>query len=287
MDDARPTEGVEYLIAENTVLRERLGSKRVRYTDAQRRRLAIAAKKVGRKALSKLDTLVTPQTLLRWYRRLVAKKYDGSSRRGPGRPGTAVDIVEPVLRMARDNGGWGYTRIRGALSNLGHDIGRNTIKRILLEAGMDPAPERSTRMSWSAFLRAHWGAISAMDFFTVEVLTLGGLVRHHVLFAIDLATRRVEICGVAVKPDGTWMKQGARNLTDEVDGFLLKHRYLIMDRDPVFTRDFRRMLKGRGVKSVRLPSRSPKPQCLCRAIHSVRTPRVFVEDHCTRRQPSA
>jgi hypothetical protein len=145
---------MEYLIAENTVLREQLGSKRIRYTDAQRRRLAVAAKKLGRRALSKLATLVTPETLLRWYRRLVAKKYDGSNRRGPGRAPTVVDIVQLVLRMARENS-WGYTRIRGALNNLGHDIGRNTIKRILLEAGIDPAPERSKRTSWSAFLRAH------------------------------------------------------------------------------------------------------------------------------------
>jgi len=179
--------------------------------------------------------------------------------------------VELAAAVFAVNGGWGYTRIRGALSNLGHDIGRNTIKRILLEAGMDPAPVRRQRMSWSDFLRAHWGAIAAMDFFTVEVLTLGGLVRHHVLFVIDLATRRVEIFGVAVNPDGTWMKQMARNLTDEVDGFLLEHRYLIMDRDPVFTRDFHRMLKDRGVKSVRLPSRSPNLNAFAeRLIRSVR-----------------
>jgi putative transposase len=262
---------IEYLIAENTVLREHLGSKRIRYTDAQRRRLAIAAKKLGRKALSKLDTLLTPQTVLRWYRRLVAKKYDGSSRHGPGRPRTAVDIVELVLRMARDNGGWGYTRIRGALSNLGHDIGRNTIKRILLEAGMDPAPERSKRMSWNVFLRAHWGAIAAMDFFTVEVLTAVGLVRQHVLFVIDLSTRHVELCGITVDPNGAWMQQVARNLTDAVDGFLLKHSHLITDRDPVFTREFRRLLKSSGVQSVRLPARSPNLNAFAeRFVRSVR-----------------
>jgi putative transposase len=100
---------------------------------------------------------VTPDTLLRWYRRLVAQKYDGSSKRGHPSP---PDIVELVLRMARENSGWGYTRIRGVLSNLGHDVGRNTIKRILLEGGMDPAPERYKCTSWSAFLRAHWGAIA-------------------------------------------------------------------------------------------------------------------------------
>jgi transposase InsO family protein len=165
------------------------------------------------------------------------------------------------------------------LRHLGHEVGRNTIKRILLDAGMDPAPERSKRTSWSAFLRAHWEAIAAMDFFTVEVLTLAGLVRYHVLFVIDLASRRVEVCGISRDPSGEWMKQMARNLTDPFDGFLLRHRYLIMDRDPLFTRDFRAMVARSGVASVRLPARSPnlnafaerfvrsiKSECLGRVI---------------------
>ena len=189
----------EYLLAENAVLREQLGRRRLRFTDAQRRRLATAANKLARKLLAKLDTLVTPDTLLRWYRKLVASKYDGSARRGRSQRRRTTDIVQLVLRMATDNPTWGYTRIRGALSNLEHDIGRNTIKRILQEAGFTPAPERSKRTAWSAFLRAHWGAIAAMDFFTVEVLTWAGLVRYHVLFVIDLATRRVEIAGILVE----------------------------------------------------------------------------------------
>jgi transposase InsO family protein len=247
----------DYLLAENAVLREQLRGRRIRYTDAQRRRLATAAQKLGRKAVSKLDTLVTPDTLLRWYRRLVAQKYDGSSQPGHTRPRRTPDIVELVLRMARENSGWGYTRIRGALSNLGHDVGRNTIRRILFEAGMVPAPERNKRTSWSAFLRAHWGAIAAMDFFTVEVVTLAGLVRYHVLFVIDLASRRVEIAGIVHQPHEAWMLQIARNLTDAVDGFLLGKRYLVMDRDPLFTHAFHTMLAAVSLKSVRLPARSP------------------------------
>jgi putative transposase len=112
-------------------------------------------------------------------------------------------------------------------------------------------------MSWSTFLRAHWGAIAAMDFFTVEALTLSGLVRYHVLFVIDLKSRRVEIAGIVHQAHGAWMQQIGRNLTDAVDGFLLGHRHLIMDRDPLFTRAFRTMLADSGVKSVRLPARSP------------------------------
>jgi len=152
------------------VLREQLGGKRLLFTDEQRRRLAAKAKAIGRKGLFEIATLVTPDTLLRWHRRLIAKKYDGSQTRKPGRPKTTAEIQELILLMARDNRRWGYTRIRGALRNLGHEIGRNTIKRILLENGIDPAPLRRKSMPWATFLKAHWGAIAARDFFSVEVL---------------------------------------------------------------------------------------------------------------------
>ncbi len=248
---------IEYLQEENRVLREQLGAKRLLFTDVQRRRLAAKARKIGRRGLFEIDTLVTPDTLLRWYRRLIAKKYDGSQARRAGRPKTAAEIERLILRMARDNPRWGYTRIRGALRNLGHEIGRNTIKRILLENGFDPAPLRKKGMSWETFLKAHWSAIAATDFFSVEVLTRTGLVRYFVLFIIDLQTRRVEIAGIARGPDGEWMKQIARNLTDAEDGFLNGARYLIHDRDPLFTDAFRELLKLSGVKTVKLPARSP------------------------------
>jgi transposase InsO family protein len=262
---------VAYLLAENEVLREQLRGKRIRFSDAQRRRLARAGKALGRKGLSRLNTLVTPETLLRWYRRLIAKKYDGSGVRGPAVRRRTADVVELIVRIAQENPSWGYTRIRGALSNLGHEVGRNTIKRILVEAGIDPAPERGKAMSWSAFLRAHWGAIAAMDFFTVEVLTLVGLVRYHVLFVIDLASRRVHVAGIVREPYDEWMRQIARNLTDALDGFLLPHRYLIMDRAPVFTHGLRALLAGSGVKSVRLPARSPNLNAYAeRFVRSIR-----------------
>ncbi len=200
---------------------------------------------------------MTPDTLLRWYRRLIAKKYDGSRTRSPGRPRTASEIEGLIVRMARDNPRWGYTRIRGALHNLGHEIGRNTIKRILLENEFDPARFRRRGMSWKTFLRAHWGAIAATDFFNVEVLTRRGLARYFVLFVIDLETRRVEITGIAQQPDGEWMKQIARNLTDFDDGFLNGVRYLIHDRDPLFTEAFAGVLGSSGVRTVKLPARSP------------------------------
>jgi transposase InsO family protein len=248
-------EAIEYLKAENLALREKIGGKRLRFTDAQRRRLARKAKPLGSKRLRELSPIVTPDTLLRWYRELVAQKYDGSARRGPGRPRIAGEIQELILEMASENPRWGYTRIQGALANLGYTVGRNTIKRILAENGIDPAGRRST--SWKTFLKAHWGAIAATDFFTIEGLTWRGLVRYCVLFVIDLKTRRIEIAGITASPDGRWMGQIARNLTDSEDGFLLGSRYLIHDRDPLFTRAFRETVESSGVHPVRLPSRSP------------------------------
>jgi putative transposase len=248
---------IDYLQEENRVLREQLGGRRLLFTDAQRRRLAARAKAIGRGGLFEISTLVTPDTLLRWYRRLIARKYDGSESRTVGRPRTAAEIEELILQMARQNLTWGYTRIRGALYNLGHDVGRNTIKRVLLENGLDPAPLRGRKMPWDTFLKAHWGAIAATDFFSVEVLTRVGLVRYFVLFVIDLKTRRVEIAGIVPQPDAEWMKQVARNLTDVDDGFLKRTRYLIHDRDPLFTERFSEILKPSGVKTVKLPARSP------------------------------
>jgi putative transposase len=263
---------IEYLVEENRVLREQLGGRRLRLTDAQRRRLAVRAKALGRKALMGVACIVTPDTLLRWYRKLVARKYDGSRRRGPGRPPTQTALADLVIRMASSNPGWGYTRVRGALRNLGHDLGRSTIKRILADADIEPAPERSKRTSWATFLKAHSGAIAAMDFFNVEVLTTHGLVRYSVLFVIDLKTPCVQLAGIAHDPHGAWMEQIARNLTDAVDGFLRRSRYLIHDRDPLFTKAFTQILRVAGVKTVRLPARSPDLNAFAeRFVLSVRT----------------
>jgi transposase InsO family protein len=249
-------EQVDYLKAENHLLRDKLGPKRVRLTDAERRRLAALGKALGRKGLAAVATIASPETILRWYRELVAKKYDGSQQRKQGRPKTAAEIAALVIRMARENT-WGYTRIKGALKNLGHEIGRNTIKRILQEHGIDPAPERGRRMSWATFIKAHLGVIVGMDFFTVEAVTWLGVVRYHVLFAIDIASRNVEILGIAVNPGGPWMEQMARNLVDALDGFLLGKRYLLLDRDPLYTQAFRQILDRAGIKTVRLPAHSP------------------------------
>ena len=273
-------EAMEYLKAENVALREQLGGKRIRCTDAQRRRLARTAKPLGR---------------ARVHRELVAAKYDGSAKRSPGRPRIAKEIRKLIVEMANNNPLWGYTRIQGALSNLGFTVGRSTIKRVLVENGIDPGGQRP--MKWSTFLKAHWGAIAATDFFTVEVVTWRGLVRYFALFVIDLKTRRIEIAGIAASPERTWMSQIARNLTDCDEGFLRGFRDLIHDRDPLFTKAFESTLESSGVRSVRLPTRSPnlnayaerfvrsiKSECLAQVIplgegHLRRAVREYVDHY--------
>jgi putative transposase len=126
----------------------------------------------------------------------VAAKYNGSKRRVPGGPRTADGLRALVVSIAVDNPTVGYTRLRDVLRALGHEIGRTTIQELLKEQGIEPAPSRKKQMSWNQYRRAHWGAIAAWDFLTVEVLTLRGLVRYHILIVIDLASRRVEIGGI-------------------------------------------------------------------------------------------
>ena len=253
----RQLEVIDYLREENRVLREQLGGRRVRFNDDQRRRLAVRAKTLGRRVLAEIATLVTPETLLAWHRKLIAQKYDGSGKRGPGRPRTADEIEALVIRMAEENRDWGYRRIQGALSNLGHEIARSTIADILQRRGIEPAPERKRKTTWKEFLSRHWELIVAADFFTVEVWTRRGLQRFVVLFFIELSTRRVEIAGIAATVNGLWMDQIVRNLTDSMDGILNGKRYLIHDRDPLFTGEFLETIASVGVESVKLPPRSP------------------------------
>ncbi|MCX6624402.1 MAG: hypothetical protein NTY38_25745 [Acidobacteria bacterium] len=156
-----------------------------------------------------------------------------------------------VVRMAEENQDWGYLRIHGALSNLGHELACSTIAEILARHGIEPAPDRSRKTTWKEFLCRHWELIVATDFFTVEVWSRRGLQRFMVLFFIELSTRKVEIADIAQVANGLWMSRIARNLTDEEAGILACKKYLTHDRDPFFTVD------GAGVKSVKLPPRSP------------------------------
>ncbi len=165
--------------------------------------------------------------------------------------------MELILQIARENEGWGYTRIVGALKNLKCKLSRTTVANILRENGMDPVPERLKKRNWKTFLRSHWEHMAASDFFSVEVLTLHGLVTYYVLFVIELSTRRVKIVGITESPNEEFMAQCARNLTDCDDGFLLGKKYIIHDRDKKYTDKFDELLKDSGVKPVKLPPRSP------------------------------
>lgn len=248
---------IDYLREENRILHVQLGTRRLRFDDDQRRRLAVRAKLLGRRVLAEVATIVTPETLLRWHRKLIANKYDGSAKRAPGRPRTATELAALIVRLATENRDWGYRRIQGALSNLGHIVARGTIANILKEHGLEPAPERNRKTTWKEFLVRHWELIVAADFFTVEVWTRRGLQRFVVLFFIDLSTRRVKVAGIAAQANGLWMSQIARNLSDPVDGLLIGKRFLIHDRDPLFAAEFLNILAHVGIKSVKLPPRSP------------------------------
>src|SRR5229473_6816918 len=243
---------ITYLLEENRVLKAQLGGRRLRLTDTDRRRLATLAHPLGRQRLKEVAILVTPDTLLRWYKRLIAQKFAGSTkRRQVGRPRVAEEVEQLVVRMAAEHPSWGYRRIQGALANLGHPIDKMTVRNILRRHHMDPAPQRrKAGMSWAQFLKLHWEVLAATDFFTVEVATWHGLVTFYVLVVMELATRRVQIAGLTPHPTAAFMQQWARQWTDPFDGFLLGKRYLIHDRDTTFTQAFAALRKASGVEPV-------------------------------------
>jgi hypothetical protein len=234
------------LLEENRLLKARLGGRWLRLTDMERRRLATLAYVLGHQRLNEVATLVTPDTLLRWYKRLIGKKVDRSQhRRQLGRPRVAEEIDLLVVRMAEENPTWGYRRIQGALANLGHHIDAITVRNILRRHQLEPAPQRrKAGMNWTQFLKLHWEVLAATDFFTVEVTTWRGLVTYYVLFVMELATRRVHIAGITPHLTAAFMQQRGRQLTDPCDGFLLGKRYMIHDRDTKYMLAFDGLLAG-------------------------------------------
>jgi transposase InsO family protein len=249
--DRREREVLAYLIEENRLLRRQVGGRRLRLTDDDRRKLAVRAYRLGRQMLCEVATIVTPDTLLRWHRQLIARNWT-YAKKGTSRCGVLAEIRQLVGRMAEENPRWGYTRIQGALKNLGHRVGRSTIARILRADGIPPAPERPT--SWQTFLRAHWGEVVAADFFTTEVWTWHGLVTFYTVFVIELASRRVQILGSTPRPDEVFMEQITRNLTvADVGGC----RVLICDRDAKWSASVRARLRDAGIRVVRTPYRAP------------------------------
>src|ERR1700681_3644971 len=271
----------EYLAAENRILRGQLKG-RLRFSDAERAKLGEIGRRLGRKALGAVANAALPDTILAWYRRLVARKFDGSKqRRTPGRPRIDRAIEELIVRMAEENPSWGYDRIVGALANLGHEVSDQMVGNVLQRHGLPPASDRKHTTTWAAFIRAHLALLAGTDFFTVEVLTLRGLVTYYVLFFIHLESRKVDIAGITVHPNEQWMQQIARNATMEGCGTLRDCRYLLDDPDTKYTTAFRAIIESGQVKTLPLPARSPnlnayaecwvrsaKEECLSKVILS-------------------
>src|SRR5262245_27071013 len=247
----------EYLAAENRILKAKLNG-RPKPSDAERATLGEIGHRLGRKVLAEVATVARPDTILAWYRKLVASKFDGSkARRGPGRPRITRELEQLIVRMAEENRSWGYRRIVGALANLGFEVSDQTVGNVLRRHGMPPAPERKRATTWLAFIRTHLALLAGTDFFTAEVLTLRGLATYYVLFFMHLESRRVDIAGITVQPDEPWMKQIARNVTMQGCGILRDCRYLLHDRDTKYTRSFRAIIASGQVEPLALPARCP------------------------------
>ena len=247
----------EYLAAENRVLRAHLPA-RLRLSDPERSTLAEIGKRLGRKALAQVACVAKPDTILGWYRRLIAQKFDGSKhRRCPGRPRIEPNLETLIVQMAKENSRWGYDRIVGALANLGYEVSDETVGNVLKRHGIAPAPKRSQTTTWQEFIQSHMAVLAGIDFFTVEVLTWRGVVTYYVLFFIHLESRRICLAGMTRHPDQAWMQQMARNATGETWGFLDQRRYALHDRDAKFCSLFRATLTAGGMKPIQLPARSP------------------------------
>jgi putative transposase len=239
-------------------------ARRPRLTPADRILLAAASRLLPGKSWRSF--FVTPTTLLRWHRGLVAGRWTYSGRRG--RPPIGAEIRALVLRLARENPRWGYRRIAGELHGLGITVSPTTVRNILRQAGLGPAGERSG-LSWRAFLRAQAKSMLAVDFFTVETLSLQ---RVYVLFFIELASRRVHLAGCTVNPTGAWVTQQARQLAWTLTERPSPFRFLIRDRDSKFTRDFDTVFASEGIEIIKTPMRAPKANAIAeRFVRTVRS----------------
>jgi transposase InsO family protein len=263
----RPRSG-EFKELEIVVLRHQLAvlrrqTRRPQLTTTDRLVLAAASRLLPRSRWRSF--LVTPATLLRWHRRLVARRWTYGGR--SGRPPIGGEIRALVLRLARENPRWGYQRIVGELKGLGVAVSATTVKKILREAGLGPAGSR-VGLSWRAFLRAQAQSMLAVDFFTVETMSLQ---RLYVLFFIELGSRRVHLAGCTANPTGPWVTQQARQFTWTLQERSGSFRFLIRDRDSKFTRDFDAVFRSEGIEIIKTPVRAPKANATAeRFVRTVR-----------------
>jgi putative transposase len=209
--------------------------------------------------LDRTTVLFTPNTILGWYRKLIAQKYNGSrNRRKVGRPQITEEIVRLIIQLKKENLRWGYQKITDQIVYLGYYVSKSSVKNILIENGFNPEPDLTVRSTWHEFIKNHLDVLAACDFFTVELLVNRTLIRCTIFFVIEIASRKILFTPIKPQPDGSYMKQVARILTDCEDGFLKNKKYLIHDRDPLYNTDgFYDILENSGIKPIKLPARSP------------------------------
>ena len=194
---------IDYLKSQVEVLVEQQGkqNKRILLTNKQRMRVAAKAKRLSRKMLEQCTVLFTPDTIIGWYNKLIAEKYDGSQNRGKvGRPQISQEIIDLVITFKEENPRWGYQKITDQIVYLGYTISKSTVKNILIENGYDPEPDLTVKSTWHEFLKSHWDVLAACDFFTIELLVGRKLIRCTVFFVIELATRKVFFAPIKLQP---------------------------------------------------------------------------------------